>query len=77
MPLTSCSFVKSLTKCISASYSSPSLPLAKGTPEVFPFAAVNKEHILNEEDGHINDIEEVLDQMNQMGIQMFLSIQTG
>ena len=35
------------------------------------------EHILNEEDGHINDIEEVLDQMNQMGIQMFLSIQTG
>jgi len=35
------------------------------------------EHILNEEDGHINGIEEVLDQMSQMGIQMFLSIQTG
>ena len=35
------------------------------------------EHILNEEDGHINDIEEVLDQIKQMGIQMFLSIQTG
>jgi bacterioferritin len=35
------------------------------------------EHILNEEDVHINNIEEVLDQIKQMGIQMFLSIQTG
>ena len=35
------------------------------------------EHILNEEDGHINDIEEVLDQIKQMGTQMFLSIQAG
>jgi bacterioferritin len=35
------------------------------------------EQILTEEDGHIGDIEEVLDQTKQMGIQMFLSIQTG
>jgi bacterioferritin len=35
------------------------------------------EHILNEEDGHIDSIEAVQDQIKQMGIQMFLSIQTG
>jgi len=35
------------------------------------------EHILGEEDGHIDDIEAVQDQIKQMGIQMFLSIQTG
>ena len=35
------------------------------------------EHILNEEDDHINSIEEVQDQIKQMGIQLFLSIQTG
>src|SRR5271157_3895264 len=35
------------------------------------------EHILNEEDGHIDNIESVQDQIEQMGIQMFLSIQTG
>ena len=35
------------------------------------------ENILNEEDGHINDIEEVQDQIKQMGIEIFLSKQTG
>lgn len=35
------------------------------------------EKILNEEDGHISDIEEVLDQIKQMGIQIFLSKQIG
>jgi bacterioferritin len=35
------------------------------------------EHILVEEDGHIDSIEAVNDQIKQMGIQMFLSIQTG
>ena len=33
------------------------------------------EHILNEEDDHVDTIEEVLDQIDQMGIQMFLSTQ--
>ena len=33
------------------------------------------EVILNEEDGHIDDIEEVQYQIKQMGIQQFLSIQ--
>ena len=33
------------------------------------------EHILNDEDGHIDSIEEVLDQIAQMGIQMFLATQ--
>ena len=35
------------------------------------------EHILVEEDDHINTIEEVQDQIKQMGVQIFLSIQTG
>jgi bacterioferritin len=35
------------------------------------------EHILNEEDEHITSIEEVQDQIKQMGIQMFLATQTG
>ena len=34
------------------------------------------EHILNEEDMHIDSIEAVHDQIKQMGIQIFLSIQT-
>ncbi len=34
------------------------------------------EHILNEEDKHIDDIEAILDQIDQMGIQVFLSTQT-
>ncbi|MEK7352919.1 MAG: bacterioferritin [Chloroflexota bacterium] len=33
------------------------------------------EHILNDEDRHIDDIENVTDQINQMGLQVFLSIQ--
>ena len=33
------------------------------------------EHILNEEDKHIDDIEAVTDQISQMGIQVFLSTQ--
>ena len=33
------------------------------------------EHILNDEDGHVDNIEEVLDQIAQMGIQMFLATQ--
>ena len=33
------------------------------------------EHILNDEDRHIDDIEAVNDQITQMGIQVFLSIQ--
>ena len=33
------------------------------------------EHILNDEDGHVDKIEEVLDQIAQMGIQMFLATQ--
>jgi len=31
------------------------------------------EHILNDEDGHVDSIEEVQDQIAQMGIQIFLS----
>jgi bacterioferritin len=34
------------------------------------------EHILNEEDMHIDSIEAVHDQIKQMGIQIFLSMQT-
>ena len=34
------------------------------------------EHILNDEDRHIDGIEEVQDQIKQMGIQVFLSTQT-
>jgi bacterioferritin len=33
------------------------------------------EHILNDEDGHIDSIEEAQDQIAQMGLQMFLSTQ--
>jgi bacterioferritin len=33
------------------------------------------EHILNDEDGHVNSIEEAQDQISQMGIQMFLATQ--
>jgi bacterioferritin len=33
------------------------------------------EHILDDEDGHVDSIEEVQDQISQMGIQMFLSTQ--
>ena len=35
------------------------------------------EHILNEEDEHIDSIEAVQDQIKQMGIQIFLSNHTG
>jgi bacterioferritin len=35
------------------------------------------EHILNEEDVHIDDIEAIQDEITQMGIQVFLSTQTG
>jgi bacterioferritin len=35
------------------------------------------EHILNEEDAHIDGIEAVQDEITQMGIQVFLSTQTG
>jgi bacterioferritin len=35
------------------------------------------ETILNEEDRHIDDIEAVQDQIAQMGIQVFLSVQVG
>ena len=35
------------------------------------------EHILNDEDEHVDSIEEVRDQITQMGIQIFLSKQTG
>jgi bacterioferritin len=31
------------------------------------------EHILNDEDGHVDDIETVLDEIEQMGVQIFLS----
>jgi bacterioferritin len=34
------------------------------------------EHILTDEDRHIDDIEAVIDQITQMGIQVFLSTQT-
>jgi len=33
------------------------------------------EHILNEEDDHVDNIEEVQDQISQMGLQVFLSRQ--
>ncbi len=33
------------------------------------------EHILNDEDAHIDGIEEVRDEINQMGLQVFLSTQ--
>ena len=33
------------------------------------------EHILDDEDKHVDDIEEVSDQISQMGIQVFLSTQ--
>jgi bacterioferritin len=35
------------------------------------------EGILNDEDKHIDDIEEVQDQIEQMGVQFFLSTQVG
>ncbi len=35
------------------------------------------ESILKDEDGHVNQIEEKLDQVKQMGIQVFLAIQAG
>jgi bacterioferritin len=35
------------------------------------------ESILKDEDGHVNTIEEKQDQIKQMGIQQFLSIQAG
>lgn len=35
------------------------------------------EAILKDEDGHVNEIEEKLDQINQMGVPQFLSIQAG
>ena len=35
------------------------------------------EAILKDEDGHVNEIEEKLDQVSQMGIQNFLMTQTG
>jgi bacterioferritin len=33
--------------------------------------------ILNDEDGHVDEIEEKLDQISQMGIQNFLATQAG
>jgi len=33
--------------------------------------------ILNDEDGHIDEIEEILDQIGQMGLQAFLTTQVG
>lgn len=35
------------------------------------------EAILRDEDGHVNEIEEKLDQIKQMGVPQFLSIQAG
>ena len=35
------------------------------------------EGILKDEDGHVNEIEEQLDQIKQMGVQRFLAIQAG
>jgi bacterioferritin len=35
------------------------------------------EGILEDEDGHVNEIEEKLDQIKQMGVQHFLAIQAG
>jgi bacterioferritin len=34
------------------------------------------EHILDDEDGHVDETEEVLDQISQMGIQIFLATKT-
>lgn len=34
------------------------------------------EHILTDEDGHVDDIETVQDQISQMGLQVFLSTKT-
>ena len=35
------------------------------------------ESILQDEDGHIDEIEEIQDQIGQMGLQVFLSVQVG
>jgi bacterioferritin len=35
------------------------------------------QHILEDEDGHVNGIEEKQDQISQMGVQMFLAMQVG
>jgi bacterioferritin len=35
------------------------------------------ESILKDEDGHVNEIEEKLDQLKQMGVPQFLAIQAG
>ena len=35
------------------------------------------EGILKDEDGHVNELEEKLDQIKQMGVQHFLAIQAG
>ncbi len=35
------------------------------------------ESLLQDEDGHIDEIEEIQDQIGQMGLQVFLSIQVG
>jgi bacterioferritin len=35
------------------------------------------EGILKDEDGHVNEIEEKLDQIKQMGVQQFLATQVG
>jgi bacterioferritin len=35
------------------------------------------ESILRDEDGHINGIEEIRDQIAQMGLQIFLTTQVG
>ncbi len=35
------------------------------------------EDILKDEDGHVNEIEEKLDQLKQMGVPQFLAIQAG
>jgi bacterioferritin (cytochrome b1) len=35
------------------------------------------EEILKDEDGHVNEIEEKLVQIKQMGVQQFLAIQAG
>jgi len=35
------------------------------------------EETLKDEDGHVNAIEEKLDQIKQMGVQLFLAAQTG
>ena len=35
------------------------------------------ESILKDEDGHVDEIEEKMDQVDQMGVQLFLTTQTG